>query len=195
MVRRAAEEPEGLAARGDPAADPVAVAREIALRQLTVRARSRSELEGALRGRGVPDEAINSVLDRFTEVRLVDDAAFAAQWVEAGQRRQRSRAGLRHELRGKGVDADTVREAVASVSDDDEYAAALALARKRAAGLSGVEPPVRLRRVLGALARRGFPPGVAHRAAREAVGGGDADAGDEVEGGEVEHWAGPETQG
>lgn len=176
MVQRAAEEPEGLAPRDDPPADPVAVAREIALRQLTVRARSRAELQQALRGRGVPPEAIREVLDRFAEVGLVDDQAFASQWVEAGQRRQRSRAGLRHELRGKGVDADTVSEAVASVSDDDEYAAALALARKRAAGLASVEPAVRHRRVLGALARRGFASGVAHRAAREAVSGPGGEA-------------------
>lgn len=177
MVRRAADEPSDRAERDDPAGDPAAIAREIVLRLLTLRARSRAELELALRRKAVPDEVARQVLDRFVELRLVDDQAFAGLWVEGAQRRQRSRAGLRQELREKGVDADLVRDAVASVSDDDEFAAALALARRRAASCRGVEAPVRYRRVLGALARRGFPSGVAHRAARAALGEGDPGTG------------------
>lgn len=149
----------------------MAVAREIVLRQLTLRARSRAELEAALRQRAVPDAVVREVLDRFAELGLVDDGAFAGQWVAGAQRRQRSRAGLRQELRAKGVAPDVVADAVGAVTDDAEFAAALALARKRAAAARGLEPPVRHRRVLGALARRGFSSGVAQRAAREALGG------------------------
>lgn len=170
MARRGRDEPQGLAERDDPPADPVAVAREIVLRRLALRDHTRAELEQALRGRGVPEDAVSRVLDRFAELRLVDDEAFATRWVEGAQRRQRSRMGLRQELTAKGVDADIVREAVAGVSDDDEYAAALALAQKRAATCAGLPGPVRYRRVLGALARRGFGSGIAHRAVRAALG-------------------------
>ena len=171
MAHRGREEPEDVADRDDPPADPVAIAREIVLRQLTVRARTRSELEGALSRKRVPEDAAATVLDRFAELGLVDDEAFATQWTESAQRRQRSRAGVRQELRSKGVDADTVRTAVDSISDEDEYAAALALASKRAHATRGLEASVRHRRVLGALARRGFGSEVAHRAARAALDG------------------------
>lgn len=179
MARRGRDEPADLAERDDPAADLVAVAREIVLRSLTVRARSRAELVATLRKRGVPDAAASEVLERFAELRLVDDSAFAEQWVEGARRRQRSRAVLRQELRAKGLDPETVQEAVASVSDDDEFASALALARKRAAATAGLDAGVRYRRVAGALARRGFGPEVTRRAVREALadidGGADAD--------------------
>lgn len=172
MARRGRQEPGGDERPPEPAADPVAVAREIVLRLLTLRARSRAELADALGRRGVPDEVTAEVLDRFAEVGLIDDVAFAAQWVESGKRRSRSRSTLRRELRGKGVNDELVREAVSSVSDGDEYEAAVALAHKRAAATMGLAEPVRYRRVAGALARRGFGADVTHRALREALSGG-----------------------
>ena len=63
------------------------MAREIALRRLSVRARSRKELAQDLKSRDVPAEAAAAVLDRFAEVGLIDDAAFAEEWVEARGRR------------------------------------------------------------------------------------------------------------
>src|SRR5690606_33787690 len=60
-----------------PEADPESVARKILLDQLTGRARSRSELATKLRKRGVPEEVGIRLLDRFEEVGLVDDAAYA----------------------------------------------------------------------------------------------------------------------
>src|SRR5690606_964489 len=64
-----------------PEADHEAVARKILLDTLTGQARSRKELADKLAKRGVPDELATRLLDRFTEVGLVDDAAFARQWV------------------------------------------------------------------------------------------------------------------
>lgn len=185
-MRRAAEEPEGLG-RDDPQADPVVAAREIVLRQLTVRARTRSELEAILRRKGVPDDAATEVLDRFGELRLVDDAGFATGWVESGQRRLKSRRVLRQELATKGVDVDLANEALAQVDDEQEYAAALALARKKTAATRGLEAPVRYRRIAGALARRGFSGGVTHRAVREALVDAEARAGDTGEGEATPH--------
>ena len=53
----------------DPEADPYAVARTIALRKLTVQARTRHELEQALRAKQVPEQVARDVLDRLTERR------------------------------------------------------------------------------------------------------------------------------
>ena len=88
----------------DAEADPEAIARTIALRKLTAQARTRHELSVALRARNVPDDAATEVLDRLGEVGLVDDAAFAEDWVASRQqRRHLSRSALRQELQRKGV--------------------------------------------------------------------------------------------
>ncbi len=168
MGRRGREQPVELA-DDQPAADPVVVAREIALRQLTIRARTRAELETAMSRRGVPDEAMKEVLDRFAELGLVDDKSFSQQWVEGQQRRMRSRTALRHELSNKGVDSETIDEALQSVDDADEFAAALAFANKRVAASSGLDRSVLRRRVLGGLARRGFSGAVAYSAVDQAM--------------------------
>ena len=66
-----------------PEADPESVARTILLNQLTGRARSRKELADKLAGKLVPDEIATRLLDRFEEVGLVDDAAFARLWIDS----------------------------------------------------------------------------------------------------------------
>jgi len=166
--RKGRAEPEGR--DSGPPADPVAAAREIALRQLTTRARTRAELERALAERGVPAEAAAEVLDRFEELRLVDDAGFAEQWAESRQRAGRSVRVVRQELRAKGVAADTVAEALAGLDDDADYRAARAFATRRAGSLRGLAPQVRDRRLVGALARRGFPSPVIRRVVAEVTG-------------------------
>ena len=71
-----------------PEADPEAVARKILLDQLTGQARSRKELSDKLAKKLVPDDVATRLLDRFEEVGLIDDEAFARAWVavpSAGQ--------------------------------------------------------------------------------------------------------------
>ena len=110
--------------------------------------------------RRLPPEAAREVLDRLTEVGLIDDRRFAEAAFDAQQRRQRSTRALRQELRTKGVDAELIDEASASLGDDADLAVARALVAKRLPGLQRVPPDVRYRRLAGQLARRGFPPGV-----------------------------------
>ncbi len=151
-------------------ADPVAVAREIALRQLTVRQRTRAELQAALARKNVPAEAADEVLDRFTEVGLLDDAAFARDWVAAGARRQRGRRVLAQELAQKGVAPELIDEALAGQEPGDDLEVALALARRKAGSLAGLDRQVRYRRLCGVLQRRGFSGAVISDVVRQVLG-------------------------
>ena len=151
-------------------------AREIVLRQLTAKARTRAELARALAKRGIPGEAADEVLDRFTELKLIDDAGYASAWVEGQQRRMTSKRGLRQELARKGVPEDVAVEALDKVSDEAEYASALTLATKRARATASLDRATRYRRIAGSLARKGFSGSVTHRAVTEALGAGDDDA-------------------
>ena len=161
-------------------ADPEAVARKILLDQLSITARSRHELEARLARRNVPEEVAVRLLDRFEEVGLVDDEAFARGWVEARQRtRGLARTALSVELRRKGIDDETVRTVLAEVDPDDEQEAARTLVRKKLRSVRGLEEQVATRRLVGMLARKGYPAGVAFAVVREELGGSAEYPGDE----------------
>ena len=162
--------PEDEAAAG-PEADPESVARTILLDQLTGRARSRRELADKLRQREVPEEIATRLLDRFEELGLVDDAAFAQAWV-SGRHTAKGLAprALAQELRRKGVDDEVAREALDQLGDDEQEATARALVRKKLRSLERFDQATRTRRLVGMLARKGYPPGLAFRVVRDEAG-------------------------
>jgi regulatory protein len=157
----------------EPDADPVAAAREICLRLLTDRARTRTELAQALARRGVPDEAAHTVLERFDEVGLIDDAAFAGQWVRSRHRhRGLARRAIAQELRRKGVDDETAGEALAEVDDGSEERRARELVDRKLRTLPADTPEQRTvaaRKLVGMLARKGYGAGTAYGVVREAL--------------------------
>lgn len=177
--RAPATEPPGSgAAAADAEPDPESVARAIALRQLTAAPRSRAQLAEAMARRDVPEDVAERVLDRFAEVGLVDDAAYAEVLVRSRHaERKLSRRALAQELRRKGVDDEIAREALEQVDDEDEERAARALARKKLAATRGLDREVRLRRAYGALGRKGYGGSLVSRVVREelAAEGGAAD--------------------
>ena len=141
------------------------------LRKLAARARTRHELAQALAAKQVPDAVSRSVLDRFQAAGLVDDLAFAADWVESRQRRRHLSAdALRQELQAKGVDSDHIDAALSAVDADDEYAAALDLARRRQGSMDQLPREVQYRRLAGMLGRRGFGPAASARVLAEVLG-------------------------
>lgn len=157
-------------APGDDA-DPESVARKILLDQLSIKARSRHELEERLARRNVPEEVATRLLDRFEEVGLVDDEAFARAWVESRQRtRSLARTALAVELRRKGIDDETTKAVLAEVDPGDEEAAARLLVQKKLRTLRGLDPQVATRRLVGMLARKGYAPGLAFSVVRQELG-------------------------
>lgn len=130
-----------------------------------MRSHSRAELEKSLRDKDIDAEISASLLDRFSELDLVDDVAFAEQWVSTRHRvKGLSRRALSDELRRKGVAADIVSDATQAVGHEDEVSAAEVLARKKLRAMASITDPVTIRRRLtGALARRGYGPDVIYR--------------------------------
>ena len=151
----------------DTPADPAKreeQARALCLRLLTVRARTRSELEEQLTKRGYPGDVSTAVLDRLGEVGLVDDADFAEQWVRS--RRVNAGKGKRAlvvELRKKGVDDEVIDAAVAEIDAGAERQRAEELVRSklRRESLADGDDQKLMRRLVGMLARRGYGQGLA----------------------------------
>jgi regulatory protein len=138
-------------------------ARALCLRLLTARARTRAELAGQLAKRGYPDDISTKVLDRLTDVRLVDDADFAEQWVRSRRvNAGKGKRALAAELRTKGVDNDVITAALDGIDAgaERERAEQLVRAKLRREKLDGDETKV-ARRLVGMLARRGYSQAMA----------------------------------
>jgi regulatory protein len=119
---------------------------------------------------GVPVEAAEAVLNRFTDAGLIDDAAFARAWVESRHHsRGLSNRSLSAELRRHGVDNDEIREAIDVLDPEQEVATARRLVERKLASSRGRPPEARTRQAAGMLARKGYPPGLAFRLIREVM--------------------------
>jgi regulatory protein len=158
--------------------DPREAARAVCLRLLAVRPRTRAELATALRRRGIPDEDAAAVLERYDEVGMIDDAAFARAWVTTRHHgRGLARGALARELRQRGVDAEAIAPALGEVDDGAEAAMARDLVARRLRSMANVPPEAAFRRLVGMLARKGYPAGLAVRTVRDALSGTDEGAG------------------
>jgi regulatory protein len=136
-------------------------ARAYCLRLLTARARTRSELAGKLTQRGYPDDVTERVLDRLTDVGLIDDGDFAEQWVRSRHTHAgKGKRALAAELRRKGVDAELITEALADIDAGAERRRAEQLVRARLRRETLDDDPAQqakvMRRLVGMLARRGY---------------------------------------
>jgi regulatory protein len=151
-------------------------AREICLRQLAVRPRTRAELAKVLARKEISAEVIAEVLDRYDEVGIIDDGAFARAWVTSRHHgRGLARRALANELRQHGVDSEVAGEALEVIDEDEEAATARALVDRKLRSTSGT-PDAVFRRLVGMLARKGYSAGVAIRAVKDALAARDAEA-------------------
>ena len=152
-----------------PITDPEE-ARAICLKQLSWAPRTRSQLALAMRRRGVTDGVAEQILARFEDVGLIDDAAFAASWVESRHvGRNIGRRKLAQELHNRGVSGVIVREAVDALPAETERATAYALISRRLASTAGQPTALRARRLAAILARKGYPAGLAYDVVRNAL--------------------------
>lgn len=163
--------------------DPVAQeerAREYLLRSLGAAARTRHQLARGLAQRDVDPELAERLLDRFTEVGLIDDAELARTLVRTRlAERHLSRRALAAELRRKGFADEHARDALEIVDDDLQEETARAFVASRIRRTSSLDPMTRSRRLLGTLARKGYPAEVATRVVREMLADAQEHATDE----------------
>lgn len=146
-----------------PEADPYSVARTIVLNRLNSAPRTRAELAETLAKRDTPADIAEAVLDRMAEVGLVDDAAYARMWVESRQSgRGLARRALAHGLRQKGISDADAEMALEGIGEDVERAAAEDLVARKAKASHGLAREVRVRRLVGMLARKGYSSSLAY---------------------------------
>jgi regulatory protein len=178
-------------------ADQAELAREICLRLLAVRPRTRAELATALRRRDIDERVAAEVLDRYHDVGMVDDTAFAQAWVTSRHHsRGLARRALGSELRRRGVAPETVGQALDQLDTDTEAGTARALVDRKLRTMTG-QPEAIVRRLVGMLARKGYPAGLAYRVVKEALADDErtAQLADQLDPDALADAAGPEDSG
>jgi regulatory protein len=148
---------DDLRARLTEAADAQAAYRYI-LVALGRRGFARRDLERRLVHRGHPREAARAAVERAANAGLLDDQEYAATYAQTRSARGRGPARLLRDLFAMGVDRAVAEKAVGAawLEESQVVNASRALAAKRAAQLDHLPRPVKRRRVLAYLARRGF---------------------------------------
>ena len=175
--------------KDDVETDQHQTARNIVLRQLSAAPKTRHQLAEKLRSREIEDTVVEEVLDRFEEVELIDDVAFAESWVRSRHRSKGlARKALSMELRQRGIADHEAALALEQISDDDEWAAAHDLVMRKLSRMTvpdSTDPESHqqrdriVRRLVGMLARKGYAPGLAFNAVTAALDADDLDPLDE----------------
>ncbi|MFP5224650.1 MAG: regulatory protein RecX [Actinomycetota bacterium] len=146
-------------------------AQRAAIRLIERQDRTTADLRARLVARGFSIETVEWVIDRLVSKDLLNDRRFAERFAElaASERGMGSRR-VRMELVRRGVEPEMATETGLDLAITD-HDRAVASARKRAKRLEGLPNEVAYRRLLGFLARKGFPPDVCLDATREALRG------------------------
>ncbi|MFK7800268.1 MAG: regulatory protein RecX [Anaerolineae bacterium] len=128
--------------------------KEIALRLITNRPRSKKEVRDRMREKGIEESTRERVVERFEELDLLDDEAFARYWIDQRARfKPRGKPLLRQELRQKGVDQQIVNDLL---EETDDSAAAMQAAEKKVRSLRRYPEDQFKKKLTGFLQRRGF---------------------------------------
>jgi len=158
--------------------DSAEQARQLCLRLLTGRPRTRAQLAEAMHRRGVPEGRGRhgpGPLHRGgpDRRRCVRPRLGRVQGTTAGGLARRA---LSAELKQRGVDGEDISAAVSALDLADEIDTARRLVAKGLAASRGKPLPTRVRRLVGLLARKGYPAPIAYRVVREALDQEGADA-------------------
>jgi regulatory protein len=156
-------------------AETLAKARDRAFLLLSYRPRTEKEVRDRLARAEYDEDIIEEVIAKLYELDFLNDKAFAERFVENRMAaRPVGRRALTWELRKKGLDAETVADAAASVDDETEREGALAAARSRAGRLAGLDRREARRKLTAFLQRRGFTWDTIHGVLDEILPSGDA---------------------
>lgn len=130
------------------------VAFQKAMKFLSYRDRSEAEVQVHLAQHGVPEALVSETITRLVKNGLISDKQFAARWVEnRTEFRPRGRRALAYELKQKGVNQQTIDEALENIDEDQ---LAYQTAYKYQAKLKALEWLDFRKKLYAHLARRGF---------------------------------------
>jgi regulatory protein len=143
--------------------------RSFVLKKLERTAQPSGKVREALVAKGFAKEIFEPIIDRFIEVGLIDDYALAKSYVDHSlTRKGKSKTMIARELRDKGLTADAVNEAIATIDADRESDAANAIAEQKIRSLTRFDQAERSKKLAAFLSRKGYASNVVWAAVRHA---------------------------
>ena len=134
-----------------------AKAKSDALKLLSFRARTSKELSRRLREKGYDEALAGEVVEVFKRQRLVDDSAFAEEFVRSrGNQGAAGRRRLERDLKMKGIETALISQALEKFGPEEEASQALELGTRRLAAWKDLPQTKQRQRLYGFLGRRGF---------------------------------------
>ena len=136
-----------------------------AMRYLTARDRTVSEMQTYLDGKEYGEADIDATVERLIVLGLLNDARYAVRFVETRlASKPVSRRHLWEQLKGHGISDELIRAALDTVEPEDELQNARAVAEKYTRQMKDLDPDMRRERVLKRLLSRGFSYDVSRKA-------------------------------
>jgi regulatory protein len=136
---------------------PIQQARQKAYVYVSLRARTRRELSDYLVKKGYVPSVVSAVLEDFVRLKLIDDRAYAATWLELRLKNKPvgKRAAL-YALQKRGIDTGTIEEVLQETFRElDETKIARQILAKRKLTMDPKDEKQK-RRIIALLARRGI---------------------------------------
>lgn len=129
------------------------------LKYLSFRSRSTKETKDYLLRKNFIEHTIDTVIQKLTDLKFLDDEEFAKAWIESRQKyKGRSKFILKRELRLKGLSEDMIEPLLKEAQDD--FATAQTLFDKKKKTL-GKLPSQEFKKKMGLfLQRKGFSFGI-----------------------------------
>lgn len=143
--------------------------RQALLKNITRGSKSSGQLRTAMLAKEYPSELVDQLIERLTEVGLIDDFRMAKDLVDSQlSRKAVAKSALARTLREKGFAKDAIDAALVGIDSDSELEAAKKVAETRIRQLMKLEPDVRSRRLAGFLSRKGYSSSVVWAAVKHA---------------------------
>jgi len=130
--------------------------RDKALRYLAIRNRSDLELTAYLAKKSQNTELIQSLIDRFKQLNLIDNHRFAQEWINSRLKHGKGPRFIRYELKMKGISEADINSALAKISPFEWTKSAKEILAKKIVGFRLRNPRFLTQKVKNYLYQRGF---------------------------------------
>jgi regulatory protein len=142
------------------------------LKKLRRRGMSEAEILAECLALDLTAHQANELLERLRELGYVDDRALAEQLRYSHyERKSQSRQVVARLMSTRKIPAEVIDEVLEDIGSDDELSAAREVAEKRASQMTSLDDATMERRLVGFLARRGYPGGVVRSVVGEIIRG------------------------
>ncbi|SKC64846.1 regulatory protein RecX [Okibacterium fritillariae] len=142
------------------------------LKKLRRRGLSEAEILAECLALDLTAHQANELLERLRELGYVDDRALAEQLRYSHyERKSQSRQVVARLMSTRKIPAEVIDEVLEDIDSDDELSAAREVAEKRASQMTSLDDATMERRLVGFLARRGYPGGVVRTVVGEIIRG------------------------